>query len=233
MSDQPLDRDRITKLVSTILADDLHAKRVASLAGAAVGVLEGAALGIHAIGKALAMADVKVDVQVDGAPEALDRDDASGPRIGHSPAPGLTALPGEDGAGEEVEQTRSQSRMTGREESHSPGDGEDPLPYRDLREHVADEVLGGVLHASCVAGGADVGLAGEGNQALETAVGTAYPCEAPGEDATVQVGAKFPFDEGGEAVTVGAPFPGQGEERLQPLPDDLVQEGLLGFAMVE
>ncbi|HVP68040.1 MAG TPA: IS4 family transposase [Anaeromyxobacteraceae bacterium] len=57
MSDQPLDRDRITKLVSTIFADDLHAKRVASLAGAAVGVLEGAALGIHAIGNALAMAE--------------------------------------------------------------------------------------------------------------------------------------------------------------------------------
>ena len=43
MSDQPLDRDRITKPVSTIFAGDLHAKRVASLAGAAVGVLEGAA----------------------------------------------------------------------------------------------------------------------------------------------------------------------------------------------
>ena len=57
MSDQPLDRERITKLVSTIFADDLHAKRVASLAGAAVGVLEGAALGIHAIGNALAMAE--------------------------------------------------------------------------------------------------------------------------------------------------------------------------------
>lgn len=57
MSDQPLDRDRITKLVSTIFAEDLHAKRVASLAGAAVGVLEGAALGIHAIGNALAVAE--------------------------------------------------------------------------------------------------------------------------------------------------------------------------------
>ena len=57
MSDQPLDRDRITKLVSTTFAEDLHARRVASLAGAAVGVLEGAALGIHAIGKALAMAE--------------------------------------------------------------------------------------------------------------------------------------------------------------------------------
>jgi hypothetical protein len=54
MRAHPLDRDRITTLVSTIFADDLHAKRVASLAGAAVGVLEGAALGIHAIGRALA-----------------------------------------------------------------------------------------------------------------------------------------------------------------------------------
>lgn len=57
MSDQPLDRDRITKLVSTIFAEDLHAKRAASLAGAAVGVLEGAALGIHAIGNSLAVAE--------------------------------------------------------------------------------------------------------------------------------------------------------------------------------
>lgn len=57
MSDQPLHRDRITKLVSSIFTDDLHAKRVASLAGAAVGVLEGAALGIHAIGNALAVAE--------------------------------------------------------------------------------------------------------------------------------------------------------------------------------
>ena len=57
MRNQPLDRDRITKLVSTIFSEDLHAKRVASLAGAAVGVLEGAALGIHAIGNALAMAE--------------------------------------------------------------------------------------------------------------------------------------------------------------------------------
>lgn len=56
MSDHPLDRDRLNKLVSTIFADDLHAKRVASLANAAVGVLEGAALGVHAIGRALAVA---------------------------------------------------------------------------------------------------------------------------------------------------------------------------------
>jgi hypothetical protein len=55
VSNRPLDRDRITQLVSTMFADDL-AKRVAPLAGAAIGVLEGAALGIDAIGRALAMA---------------------------------------------------------------------------------------------------------------------------------------------------------------------------------
>jgi hypothetical protein len=56
VSDHPLDPDRIQELVSTIFAEDLHAKRVASLANAAAGVLEGAALGIHAIGRALALA---------------------------------------------------------------------------------------------------------------------------------------------------------------------------------
>jgi len=55
VSAHPLDRDRLSTLVSTIFADDLHAKRVASLANAAVGVLEGATLGIHAIGRALAV----------------------------------------------------------------------------------------------------------------------------------------------------------------------------------
>src|SRR2546425_4406923 len=56
MNAQPLDRNRVTQLVSTIFAEDLHAKRVASLAGAAMGVLDGAVLGIHAIGRALAFA---------------------------------------------------------------------------------------------------------------------------------------------------------------------------------
>jgi hypothetical protein len=55
MTDHPFDRDRVTQHVASIFAD-LHAKRVASLANAAVGVLEGAALGIHAIGRALAFA---------------------------------------------------------------------------------------------------------------------------------------------------------------------------------
>jgi len=77
-----------------------------------------------------------------------------------------------------------------------------------------------------------MGLAGEGDQALETAVGTADSREAPGEDAAVEVGATLALDEGWEAVAVGAPLADGGEERFQPFPDDLVEEGLLGFAPV-
>jgi hypothetical protein len=51
VNDHPLDRDRINELVSTIFADDLHAKRVGSLANAAVGVQEGTAAGIHGLGR--------------------------------------------------------------------------------------------------------------------------------------------------------------------------------------
>jgi hypothetical protein len=56
MAEHPFDRAQVTRHVSTIFAHDLHAKRVTSLANATIGVLEGAALGIHAIGRALAFA---------------------------------------------------------------------------------------------------------------------------------------------------------------------------------
>ncbi len=41
---------RVQDLVAGIFDEDLHAKRVASLGNAVVGVLEGAALGVAAIG---------------------------------------------------------------------------------------------------------------------------------------------------------------------------------------
>jgi hypothetical protein len=47
---------QVNDLVDSIFGDDLHAKRVMSLAGATTGVLRAAAVGIHAIGRALALA---------------------------------------------------------------------------------------------------------------------------------------------------------------------------------
>jgi hypothetical protein len=116
---------------------------------------------------------VEVDVQVDGAPEPLDRGDAGGPRIVRSESPRLPPLPGEDGAGEEVEEAGSYPGIAGSLEPEPARERQDPLAHGHPREDVADEVVGGVLHAPGVAARAAARLAAEGDQPLETAVGTA------------------------------------------------------------
>lgn len=50
----PLDRKKISDFVMELFEDDLHAKRVLSLADATLGTLAAGALGIHAIGRGLA-----------------------------------------------------------------------------------------------------------------------------------------------------------------------------------
>jgi hypothetical protein len=94
-------------------------------------------------------------------------------------------------------------------------------------------VVGGVLHPPGVARGAEVRLAGGGDKALETAVGTANSGETPGQDPAVEVGAEVALDEGGEPAACGAPLPGCGEEGLEPVADDQVEEGLLGLPPAE
>jgi outer membrane protein TolC len=49
------------------------------------------------------------------------------------------------------------------------------------------------------------------------------------QNTAVEVGAQLVLDEGGETAAVGAPLAGCFEEGLEPLGDDLVQEGLLGL----
>ena len=46
--------DRVHRLVSSLVGEHMHAKRVLSLSGAAVGVMHAASLGVHAIGLGLA-----------------------------------------------------------------------------------------------------------------------------------------------------------------------------------
>ena len=72
--------------------------------------------------------------------------------------------------------------------------------------------------------------AGERHQPLETAVGAAHACEATGEDAAVEIGAQLTFDEGRQTAPMFAPLAGAGEERLEPVAHDLVQDGLLRLA---
>ncbi len=56
MRTQAIRPRRVHDFVSTIFDDDLHAKRVASLADATVGALQGAQLAVGALGRALAVA---------------------------------------------------------------------------------------------------------------------------------------------------------------------------------
>ncbi len=69
------------------------------------------------------------------------------------------------------------------------GDGEDELAVRDGVADVSGDPFGGLAGAALVAGGADVaGFAGEGEEALVTAVGAVVAGESGGEVATAVVG---------------------------------------------
>src|SRR6266566_262331 len=46
----------VHRLAESLFADDLHAKRVLSLGNATLGIIRGGALGVHAIGRGLALA---------------------------------------------------------------------------------------------------------------------------------------------------------------------------------
>jgi hypothetical protein len=85
------------------------------------------------------------------------------------------------------------------------------------------------LHPAGVAGWVEASLAGEGHQSLETAVGTANPGEAAAQEPAVEGDPEGALDEGREAAAAGAALPGGGEEGLEPVSDDGVEEGLLGF----
>ncbi len=53
---KPLSFDGVHRFLKTLFADDLHAKRVLSLAGATLGVIESASLAVAMIGQGLALA---------------------------------------------------------------------------------------------------------------------------------------------------------------------------------
>jgi N-acetylmuramic acid 6-phosphate (MurNAc-6-P) etherase len=51
-----LDEQQVHSFLESLFEDDLHAKRILSLAHAVLGVIHAASLGVHTIGKALAWA---------------------------------------------------------------------------------------------------------------------------------------------------------------------------------
>jgi hypothetical protein len=53
---QPLSFDGVHNFLDTLFGDDLHAKRVKSLAGATLGTIQSASLAVSLIGQGLALA---------------------------------------------------------------------------------------------------------------------------------------------------------------------------------
>ncbi len=89
-----------------------------------------------------------------------------------------------------------------------------------------DRLRGGLGHPAAAAGGAESApLAGEGDQAIQTAGVAVDPDEAVGQDAAVEEGAKLPLHEAGYRTLL---LPGPVEEGLEVLADRPVQDGLLG-----
>lgn len=62
---KPLSFDGVHCFLKTLFADDLHAKRILSLAGATLGAIESASLAVAMIGQGLALARGRLTKQVD------------------------------------------------------------------------------------------------------------------------------------------------------------------------
>ena len=58
---QPLSFDGVHNFLDTLFGDDLHAKRVKSLAGATLGAIQSASLAVGLIGQGLALARKAAD----------------------------------------------------------------------------------------------------------------------------------------------------------------------------
>ncbi len=67
---QPLSFEGVQRFLKTLFAQDLHAKRVLSLAGATLGVIESASLAVGMIGQGLALARGRLTKRIHPASSA-------------------------------------------------------------------------------------------------------------------------------------------------------------------
>jgi len=166
-------------------------------------------------------------VEVERTTEALEEGDCSGLAVREAQAPAAVALPGEDDAEEEADQLAEELRVAREREAELEGEAEHPLAVGDRRQQVVDEVSRGVVGPAGRAARAEPALARVGDEPLKAAGGAAQAGEAPAEQAAVQVVPKFFLDEAGIAGSSMQPRPG--EEGLQVLTDDGVEDGLFGL----
>lgn len=142
---------------------------------------------------------VEVDVQVEGAAEALHADD--GPRAAVRdavPVAGPTAQGVQHGGDEEGAQIPAQLPVERHREAQRERQREHPLAHGDARQHAIEKVRRGVRHAPAAAGRADAApLARERDEQVVPATGAAHARETPGQDAAVEQGRQLAPHEAG------------------------------------
>ena len=169
---------------------------------------------------------VEVQVQVQCRAEALEEGDgaallgAQAPVSPHAP-PQLC----EERAEKRAKHLARELRVVRAAVAKWIGEREHPLPDRHHGKDAIDEMRSGVGHPAAATGRAEAApLAREGHEAIVAAVVAVQAKKAVGEDAAAQEGAEIVLDE----VRRGAlASPRPGEEGLDLLADDAVQERLL------
>jgi hypothetical protein len=99
------------------------------------------------------------------------------------------------------------------------------------REDTIDEMCGGLGHPPGVARGADAApLAGEGHQEIAAVRRAPCPGEAVSQDAALQVASQLALSVAGYRAPIAVAFAPRRQVGLQALPDEAVEDGLLGVA---
>ena len=173
-----------------------------------------------------------VQVAIERSTETVD--EAHRPEAGPCRGP-CTAFPqmGLDDPQEDMQHRSDRLWLPFQVPAQSLGDGQHPLPDRQGREDVIDQVGGGLDHAPGIARRADAAaLAGEGHQEVVATLGTAGAGEAVGQDAALEIASEFALHVAGYRVPIAVAFARQREVGLQVLLDrsdvGAIEGGLLG-----
>ncbi len=151
----------------------------------------GTALGKHAVGGD----DMKMDVQVERAAEALHERDGAALAGDLAPLAGLPPLQGDDFFDEQAAGGEKGGGVPGDEKPEREGQREDPLSHGHVGENAVDEVRRRVCHAPAAAARAQASvLAREGDEAVFAAGVAMQAHEAVFEQATAQVLVEFVHD---------------------------------------
>ena len=172
-------------------------------------------------------AAMKVQVLIQRRAEAVDEDHCAQPGRGAA-AGTVLAQAGLDGAQQDAHDHALQRRIVVQEIAQPLRYGKHPLPQRQRRQHVIDEVRRGLHHAPGIARWADgPAMAGKGNQEVVPARSAMGARKAIRKDAAFEITAKGLLDIGRRCRRVG--LGRERQPRLEVCLDKAIPQGVFGM----